>query len=172
MFSRVPLSLDLCARTCAQLRGNSKHRLLWHTSHTTGDRCGWRLLPWQMDGLCKPINVWLKPTERPVLDSKEGDSRRISMLCSTVSNAADISIINERSVSRPEWMCLSMLDSHIHVACISSCVNVCFHAGCPQCLCASMLDSHNAWKSSCVNMCFHAGLPRSLYIILCECVFP
>src|SRR6218665_4072200 len=43
-------------------------------------------------------------------------------------------------------MCVSILDSHI--VCISSCVNVCFHAGFPQCLCVSMLDSHTACISS------------------------
>src|SRR6218665_2730621 len=86
-----------------------------------------------------------------------------------------------------------MLDSHR--ACISSCVNVCFHAGLPQSLyillseyvfqcwtptelvyplvlmCVSMLDSHRTFISSCVNVCFHAGLPQSLYILLSEYVF-
>src|SRR6218665_2669237 len=86
-------------------------------------------------------------------------------------------------------MCVSILDSHS--ACISFCLNVCFHTGLPQCLyiqlfecgractlyilmceCVSMLDSHIACISSCVNVCFHAGLPHSVYILLCECVFP
>src|SRR6218665_1312297 len=60
-------------------------------------------------------------------------------------------------------------------ACASSCVNVCFHAGLPRSLvypvglCVSMLDSHRACiSSSCVN----AGPPQSLYILLCECMFP
>src|SRR6218665_1618054 len=72
--------------------------------------------------------------------------------------------------------------------CISSCVNVCFHAGLPrslyiQCDCVFpcwtptelvyllvlMLDPTELLFTS-VNVCFHAGLPRSLYI-QCECVF-
>jgi len=108
MFSCVRLSLDLCARAYAYSLEGTASTDPCGTRLTTGDRFGWRLLPWQMDGLCTSINVGLKPTERPDLDSKG-----VRMLWSTALNEADVSS-NDRPASCMAWM------------------NVCFHAGLPN----------------------------------------